>query len=219
MKLFLTSDTITLNLIPAFQQLIGHKVDSLKTAFIPDAGYTPAIKNKTWIQEEKQYLVDTLKWQVDTFELAKHSPESIEKLFEYQVIFVNGGFSGYLANEFRRTNFDKILPKLFEKGIVYVGSSAGSMVMSDVQEASSWYIGEPEPEAIDIPGLGYIDFQIYPHVTDALVPKIIKSRNLDLKYFLLRDSQAITVTNEKTILHGQDIIFLDQVQTTQPIIN
>jgi len=206
MKLFLASSTITKDLVKPFEKLANKNIKGLRVAFIPDAAYgVHPKKDISWVEEERQFLVDKYGWEITDFVLRDLNSLDFDSLKDYDVIFVNGGFSGYLAQEMRRVGFDKVLPGLFERGIVYVGSSAGSMVMSDVQDASSWYINEPEPEAIDIPGLGYVNFQIYPHIKPGLKEKIIEQRNPKLKYFLLKDGQAISVDGKTTRTHGEDI--------------
>jgi dipeptidase E len=145
--------------------------------------------------------------------LADETIKSLEKLFVYDIIYINGGYSGYLAEVMRKSGFDKRLPELLAKGIIYVGSSAGSMVLSKVQDAASFYFGEPEPEALDIGGLGLVDFEFYPmhdhRWTEDLVDKIKEKRNKKLKYYLVRDGQAISLDNDTIKLYG-DIIILDK---------
>ncbi len=211
MKLFLTSSTIEKDLVKPFEELIGKKIKGLKAVFIPDAAYGISdTKDITWVEEERQFLVDRYDWEITNFVLRDIKKLEASDFDEYDVIFVNGGFSGYLAKEMRRVGFDKILPNLLNRGMVYVGSSAGSMVMSDIQDASSWYVGEPEPEAIDIPGLGYVDFQIYPHIKPSMVGRIKEKRNLKLEYYLLKDGQAISVNGKKILIHGKNVIRLSK---------
>jgi len=153
-KLFLTSSTITPNLTKPFEELCGKQIKGLRAVFIPDAcyGVVPK-KDLSWVQEEKQCLIDELNWEVTEVKLKDLQKVTVKDFENVDVIFVNGGFSGYLANEMRRTEFDKILLQLLEKGIVYVGSSAGSMVCSGYQIAAEVYIGEPEENASKIEGL------------------------------------------------------------------
>ena len=215
MKLFLTSSTITSELVEPFEKLIGKGIRGLKVAFIPDASFGVSdIKDISWVEEEKQFLIDTYDWDVTSIVLKDLKKVTLDIFEGYDAIFVNGGFSGYLAKEMRRTGFDKVLPELLNKGIVYVGSSAGSMVISKTQDASSWYINEPEPEAINIPGLGYIDFQIYPHIKPELVEQIRKLRDPNLSYYLLKDGEAISVTNDRVIIHGNNVKHLPKATQT-----
>ncbi len=211
MKLFLTSSTITPNLVSDFEEFIGRSSDGLKAAFIPDAGYKIQADDKSWIDEEMQYLITNLNWNVTKVELTSENSSSLEKLYDFDVIFVNGGYSGHLAEVMRKSGFADLLPKLLDHGIVYVGSSAGSCVLSEIQEVASIYFGEPEPDAIEIGGLGLINFEFYPmhdhRWTEDLVDKIKARRSPSLKYYLVRDGQAISIHDGKLKLHG-DIIHL-----------
>jgi dipeptidase E len=212
MKFFLTSSTITPNLIKPFEEFIGRSSIGLKAAFIPDAGLKTA-GDKTWIDEEMKEVARDLKWNVEKITLAEENYESLSRLSQYDVIYVNGGYSGYLAQVMKKSGFTKILPDLLNKGIVYVGSSAGSMVLSAVQDAASFYIGEPEPEALEIGGLGLIDFEFYPlhdsRWTAELVEQVKTKRNKDLKYYLVRDGQAISVEDGQVKTYG-DVVILEK---------
>ncbi len=196
MKLFLTSSTITPNLVKPFEEFIGRSSRGLKAAFIPDAGLkTPG--DKAWIDVEMNEVISDLQWQVEKITLVEENYKSLERLLEFDVLYVNGGYSGYLAQVMKQSGFDKLLPGLLEKGIIYVGSSGGSMVVSTVQDAASFYFGEPEPEALAIGGLGLVDFEFYPmHEqiwTPDLVDQIKERRDRHLKYYLVRDGQAVSV--------------------------
>ena len=212
MKLFLTSSTITPNLIKPFEEFIGRSSQGLKAAFIPDAGLKTD-GDKSWIDQEMTELATDLKWQVDKITLANESIESLDKLFAYDVIYVNGGYSGYLAEVMRKSGFAKKIPELLAKGIIYIGSSGGSMVLSKVQDSASFYFGEPEPEALEIGGLGLVDFEFYPmhdsRWTEDLVDKIKEKRNKKLKYYLVRDGQALSLENDKIKIYGE-VIVLDK---------
>lgn len=212
MKLFLTSSTITPNLITPFEKFIEKPSPGLKAAFIPDAGLKTS-GDKSWIDEEMNEVVRDLNWKVDKITLENESFDSLHRLFEYDVIYVNGGYSGYLAKVMRKSSFSDILPQLLAKNIIYVGSSGGSMVLSKVQDAASFYFGESEPEALEIGGLGLIDFEIYPmhesNWTEDLVEKIKTKRNKKLKYYLLRDGQAVSVKDGTITTHG-NVIVLDK---------
>jgi peptidase E len=209
MKLFLTSSTITPNLVKPFEEFIGRSSVDLRVAFIPDAGLKNG-QSPAWIDEELQQLVTDLQWRVDKITLANENFQTLQRLFDYDVIYVNGGESGYLAEVMRSSGFAKILPELLAKNITYVGSSAGSMVLSKVQDAASFYFGEAEPEALKIGGLGLVDFEFYPmhdhHWTKDLVDKIKVARNPKLKYYLARDGQAVSVEDGVVKTYGEVVV-------------
>jgi dipeptidase E len=121
------------------------------------------------------------------------------------ILWMAGGMSGYLLYWIRRVELDKALPEILDKGIVYVGSSAGSMICSHTQQVGEWFLGEPEPGASLIPGLGLIDFEIYPHYEEELLPEIKKKWKKGQLY-LLKNGEVITVVDGKFKVLGEERI-------------
>lgn len=110
--------------------------------------------------------------------------------------------SGYLLYWLRRTGIDKKLLELLDKGMLYVGSSAGSMVCAKTQLSAEWYLGEPEPGASLVPGLGLVDFEIYPHFEDDQLPKIRKLWKGD-ELYLLKNGEVIVVEDSTIQVLGE----------------
>ncbi len=206
MKLFLTSSTITPNLIKPFEAFIGRSSVGLRAAFIPDAALKTS-EDSSWVDQDMSEVISDLQWNVDKITLAQENPNTLQKLFQYDVIYINGGYSGYLAQVMRESGFANILPKLLEKGIIYVGSSAGSMVLSKIQEAASFYFGEPEPEALEVGGLGLVDFEFYPihehRWSEDLMDKIQQKRSPKLEYYIVKDGQAVSVEDGVITTYGE----------------
>jgi peptidase E len=88
------------------------------------------------------------------------------------------------------------------------------MICSKNFEIADWFIGESEPGASETPGLGYVDFQIYPHYKDKLLEQIKKHKDPSQQYFLLRNGEAISVNKGVVKLHGEDILMLDKSSQT-----
>ncbi len=114
-----------------------------------------------------------------------------------------GGMSGYLLYWIRRVELDKALPEILDSGTAYVGSSAGSMICAATQNVGEWFIGEPEPGAQLIPGLNLIDFEIYPHYEDELLPQIEKLWTKG-RLCLLKNGEAVTVEDDKVTILGEE---------------
>jgi peptidase E len=90
-----------------------------------------------------------------------------------------------------------------DSGSVYVGSSAGSMVAAQTLSVTEWYLGEGEPGASIFPGLSLIDFEIYPHYEDEMLPEIKKYWD-GKKLCLLKNGEAITVIDGETTILGEE---------------
>jgi dipeptidase E len=107
----------------------------------------------------------------------------------------------------RQTGLEDILPKILKKSI-YVGSSAGSMVWSKSLEIAQWYLDGPEPNASEVPGMGLIDFQIYPHYDESRLEEILKHKEKEQEYWLLKNGQAISYDNGVIQTYGGNITVL-----------
>ena len=83
---------------------------------------------------------------------------------ESDVLLVNGGDAAYLCYWMRRSGLADALPSL---GAVWVGLSAGSMVMTPSigEDFVSWH-----PPTGGDRTLGLVDFSIFPHLDNEMLP-------------------------------------------------
>jgi dipeptidase E len=80
------------------------------------------------------------------------------------VLLVNGGDTIYLDRWMRESELAELLPSL---GAVYVGLSAGSLVMAPrVADAFASWTSPTGGE-----GLGFVDFEIFPHLDNPDLPE------------------------------------------------
>ncbi len=111
-----------------------------------------------------------------------------EKMESAKVIVCAGGNTFYLLYHMKKSGFDKLLSSLLQKGIIYVGSSAGSCVCSP----NISYVRDEDdpgmaPKLKDYSGLNLVNFEIYPHCTEEIPSTTDK--------IFLRDNQAIVVNS------------------------
>lgn len=102
---------------------------------------------------------------VDLVMLDKEKKNACE-IFKYDVIYVMGGDPRILLDDFWDCDFKMYLTKFLEKGI-YIGESAGSMVLCD-NIKWIWDIKKGTKPKYDIlpktfEGLNLIEEKIYPH--------------------------------------------------------
>jgi dipeptidase E len=89
----------------------------------------------------------------------------IPMLRETDVLLVNGGDPLYLCYWMRQSGLADLLPSL--RDTVYVGLSAGSMVMAP--NIGEWFVGWKPPTGGD-ETLGMVDFAIFPHLDHEKLP-------------------------------------------------
>lgn len=120
------------------------------------------------------------------------------------ILVFGGGNVRYLLEWIRKTKLDKYLPSLLKKR-VYVGISAGSMVTAknvSLSNADILYY-EKTGSLKNIKGLGYVDFEIRPHLNAEYFPKANISylqklaKDTPNTFYALDDNSAIQVVDGK----------------------
>ncbi len=119
------------------------------------------------------------------------------------IIHVNGGNSFYLLLQIRKSGFRKFVHEHVDKGKVYIGSSAGSIVAApDIEITKRIETGKYIKILKTHKALGLVDFIILPHWgSDYFKDMYLKSR-LEITYkpenkiILLNDYQYVKVEDD-----------------------
>jgi len=115
---------------------------------------------------------------------------------ETDVLLVNGGDPLYLCHWMRQSGLADLLPAF--KG-VYVGLSAGSMVMTP--RIGSFFVGWTPPTGND-ETLGLVDFAIFPHLGNADLPHNTMANAetwaacMPVPAYAIDDGTAVRVTDD-----------------------
>ena len=197
MKLFLTSlASSTLDLI---HPLLPRQALELSVAYISTAADPYPVDRRPWADANRQKLIE-IGFKVTTYDI-KNKDESIllADLSQFDIIYVEGGNVFYLLWHMRLSGMDKTLPKLLDAGKIYIGSSAGSVVLSPTIEQDILF-DDPNivPELTDYQGLGIINEQIHPHSGKEKYKekeKIQREKWGD-KLLYLRDDQVLIVNGD-----------------------
>ena len=204
MKLFLASQAKH----PATIKKMGEYVGGFQgknLAYIPTAANGESAW-ESWKEGESWKLVNTLGALVRPVQLEGQRPATaLEALKDADLIWMAGGACGYLMYWLRRMKLDTHIKKLLERSI-YIGSSSGSMITSAHLATAEWCPGEEEYGASIIPGLGLVDFDIYPHYFEEDLTTI-KQHYKGNKLYMLKDGEEIIVEDGKVAVIGQERIF------------
>lgn len=178
MKLLLTSAGIrNASIRDALVDLLGKPIADSRALCIPTAlyGHPQAGPDGTWrfiSGREPQCPMCELGWKsLGVLELTALPSIGRQRwepwVREADVFLVNGGDAPYLCHWMRQSGLADLLPSL--AGAVWVGLSAGSMVMTPrVGEA----FVESKPSITgDDRALGFVDFSIFPHLDHPDLPE------------------------------------------------
>ncbi|MCB2291549.1 Type 1 glutamine amidotransferase-like domain-containing protein [Clostridium sp. CS001] len=177
-----------------FLKLINNNPSIVKVLFIPTASRTE--DELYYVEESRKELLDVGIKEENIIIYNLDYTISNDVLDKISVVYVCGGNTFYLLNKIREVKFDSVLNKLMQSGVIYVGASAGSLVVGpninipDYSDSNDICIS-------DFNGLNITDIVVVPHYSDRQ-KEIIDEAKKNTKYPIvpLTDSQALL------IMHG-----------------
>ena len=162
-------------------------------AFIPTASIHEAY---TQYVEEARVAFDSLGLIVKELEITQCSKNEIEKvLTSCDCIYVSGGNTFFLLQELRKTGVDRCIIEQVEQGKLYIGESAGAMILDDHLALT--------PGFTDFGGLGIVSFYPVVHFDSFPFEKaarevVNKNNHLPLK--IITNQQAIVVVGNNIVI-------------------
>lgn len=116
-----------------------------------------------WVRDEKNKLLE-VGFDVDEFSITDmHSQDIEKKLNNKQVIYFCGGNTFYLLDQVIKTGCDGILKEKINNGVIYIGSSAGSMIVGTRIDLVSTIDDKLKAPDLKSTGLEIVDYSILPH--------------------------------------------------------
>lgn len=207
MRLFLASEAKHPDSMKLLEEYVGG-FKGKKIGYIPTASNGESVDGEipweNWKNGGTWKIINDLNAEVDVLLLEDYKNLNFpDRLREKDIIWMAGGMPGYLMYWIRRTKLDKYLSEILaDDKKVYVGSSAGSMICSKNLDIAEWGFDDKETGASLLPGLGWVDFDIWPHYEDSLYDEI-KKRYKGEKLYLLKNGEAITFENGKIEVKGE----------------
>jgi len=167
-----------------------------KVAFVPTA--SDVYEEKSWMEADRQKFID-LGFQIEDYDI-KHKDEKriYSDLKDKDIIFVSGGNVCYLLYHVRQSGFGKAIERLLEEGKLYVGSSAGSILVGPtIEPVKTLDNSNQAPKLSSFQGLGFVDFVMLPHYGkekyEERYKTIMKEWSPVVKLMPITDKQAILV--------------------------
>jgi dipeptidase E len=211
MKLVLCSEGFhTQNTVDACVELVGKPQNQIKVGIINEACAVEQ-GDKRWILDNLNSVAKHFPAELDIINLLALSIDEVEaRLADKDVIFVVGGNTDYLMHVFNKSGFSDLLRKLLEEK-VYVGSSAGSMVIGRriSTEAYKQVYGEDQDFGIT-EYLNLVDLAIKPHLDSDNFPnnradKLDKyASGTEFPVYGLSDDGAIVINGDKQTFIGSE---------------
>jgi len=205
MKLFLTSSGITNpTLAKGLLKLLGKPFNKSYVTFIPTAANIDK-GDKTWLVND---MYNIKKLGFPTFDIVDISimPKDgwLASFHAADLLVFGGGTASHLMEWMKKSGVAEILPQLL-KTKVYMGISAGSMVTSKTMSLTSQNIlyYEQTGNFKPIKGLGFVDFEIRPHLNSPSFTKVRIDYLAELAqknpatFYAIDDNTAVQVIDDK----------------------
>jgi len=195
--IFLTSTGLSSkNVYDKFKEIADSK--SLKKVVI----ITTASSDKENNQYSQLALSQLKSVGFDVLDFYDFENDGLKYLSQYDVIYVCGGNTFKLMKFAREMNFDKEVESLLKRGGIYIGVSAGSLIIGpSIQIANEIHPDVNEVGLADFKGFNIIDLIVFPHYSSEFGEEIksFESKN-NIKVERLTNSQAILVKDGKKTL-------------------
>ncbi|AVM25070.1 Type 1 glutamine amidotransferase-like domain-containing protein [Bacillus pumilus] len=170
-----------------------------RVTFFPTAS---VVEEVTHYVEAAKEAFHQLGMQLETVQIADQSAEDIRKMMEQNdVIYVSGGNTFYLLQELRKHRLDDVLKEEINKGKLYIGESAGSIIMAPTIEYISLMDDQLKGPALSsCQGFNEISYYPVPHMYNTYLgeaaQQIMEQYEQTLDLCPLTDEQVLLITGE-----------------------
>lgn len=183
-------------------EYLPKKITDCKIAYIITA--SKKVDDTEYIDKHRQRM-DNLGYSYTEIDIAGQNEDELRKNLEgYDIVMVEGGNTFYLLKAVRESGFDIIIKELIAKGVVYIGSSAGSyiacpsIIMATLSSQNFDRCGVTDYTAMNL-----VPFLILAHYSPEKQKRLAENTN-DFKYPIraLTDDQALVIRDGEVQLVG-----------------
>lgn len=186
-------------------RLLFDDVSKMRLTYITTAG--------KWVRDTSYLMIHRNSLENEGYDFeeldieGKNKDDLREVLKDKNAVYVEGGNTFYLLKAVRESGFDTVIKELIEKGMVYIGSSAGSYIACPTIEMATWKKPGEEKEnfgVTDLTGMNLVPFLVKAHYDpdqDELLKEKISQSKYETK--VLKDGQAFLVEGGQYQLVGE----------------
>ena len=163
-------------------------------------------KSKYWVKKDYNAFVKN-GFDVTTIDLRKIDNVQLEVMLKsYKILFISGGSAVYILDLLHKKKMDTVIIAAIANGLIYAGTSAGSMIMApdisicadDEDEREAKMIGKVK----NLKGLGLMPFYLFCHCQERhYIPSTKRAMNRlprnKIPLLFLNDGQALWIHNSQ----------------------
>ena len=196
-RLFLASSFA--DVFESFEKFANETIKGKTVTFIPTASIPEEI---TFYVDDDKKALEKLGLIVEEFNVTEYSEQEIrDTLNKNDYIFISGGNTFYLLQELKNTGAGKIIVDYIEKGKIYIGVSAGAIIMAPSIEYVDKMDDKTKAEKLsNYQALGIVNFYPLPHHTNSpfetIVEDIISKFEDKIDLIPISNTQVIEVEGD-----------------------
>lgn len=194
MKLFLTSTGFTNKKIAhTFLQCLNLPIAENRILIV---AYAKNAKEEFYVEESKKEIQGL--GFVDIIVLNMNSTFDIRTIGDFDVIYVCGGNTFSILDKMRQMGIDRIIIDQVKRGAIYVGVSAGSIMVGPSIEIAGWGTEGDDNEIglQDLVGFCLVNLAIFPHYHQALSSEVVDfKKRVEYPVIALTNDQAVYVNS------------------------
>lgn len=193
--------------IESYKDLLPYLTKPLnenKICFITTASHPEA--NKDYLRMDIRALNKIGFEKIQEYDIKdKHEKILRKDLGGFDIIFVTGGNTFYLLKHIRESGFNKVIKELIDKGVVYMGASAGSYVVCPTIEVPTWKNHDNNAVGLEnLTAINLVPFLLFAHFTPEWKETVEKeSKKTHYPIITLTNRQAVLCINGKYKIIGQ----------------
>lgn len=186
-------------------KILPKPANKIKVAHIITAKNPRLEENPDYVVKDRKAM-EALGFNVEDIDIKGKTEKDLRKILAGKdVIYVQGGNTFYLLKYIRESGFDKVIKDLINKGVIYIGVSAGSIVAGPTIETAGWkHVDRNEVGLKDLTGMNLVPFNVFVHYGPehtGTVGEELKKTKYPLH--ILNDSQAILIKDGKVEIVGE----------------
>jgi dipeptidase E len=194
-RLLLVSSGLT-----AIKDFVTKEPSRLKLLFIPTAGNT--YDNIWWIDKDRSVLHE-LGFKMTDLDIEGTSANELGKAIDNtDIVYIAGGNTFFLLQQLRKTGFDNLIKTFVKNGGLYVGASAGAIIVGpEIEPARQFDDPDHLVDMTSTSGLGLVKFIPFPHYDMAdrtqTIQKIVSEYSDKYTVVTMTDDQVIIVNGDQ----------------------
>ena len=125
---------------------------------------------------------------------------NVSKLEQVDIIYVCGGNTFAILQRMKEIGLDKFIIEAVNKGVLYIGVSAGSIIAGKNIEIAGWGSegDRNDVELRDLSGLGFTDVAVFPHYKISQKDEVQEfKKKVTYPVIEITDNQMVIVKGEK----------------------